>query len=170
MCLQVSSTQAATCERCFSVITELKKHIGADVPPATLEQYLIVAETGPTTEQAWTSGFLKKVGETFSAKQRRQSFSTGSVYKKGRSMVQRQRAKRSDFGSKRKSYTRKAQIKGLLSLPNARLLRRLGSKIEEGGSPKARFSPKREAATPEILKPMSPRGKRGRALDSDEDE
>ncbi len=171
----VCQTQAAACERAFASTTEIGKRL-QEPPPKVLEQYLIVGAAGPDVAEAWQSGFLQRAAEEYSKTERRSSHPLpGQSYKKGKRLVERKRKLRSDKGSKRVSYTLKKPTAGLVMLATARKLKRKSSGDEPlAVSPRAQISSRPEGLsprTPDILRRMSPRGKRARGIAaSSEDE
>lgn len=134
----------------------VRKHLGAAITPAFIEQHLVVKTWGPTpTTEAPCLQLIHACCDTFLQRERRCTTSKGELIKRKGILTRRVRKVRSDKGKKHASYHRKkTKTAGLDTAPNARLLERNGKSMMFLAEAPA------EAARPSILDELSPPKKR----------
>ena len=120
----LSPSQAATCERGFATIVRLKTAL-SEATPQVLEQYLQICGLSESLPDAIQNGTLKSMTAKFLEKNRLlKSTEAAGFRRKGRMVIQRKRAERSDSGKSRPKYKARKKHDGLREQPNARLLSR----------------------------------------------
>ena len=147
-------SESASCERLFALAQTLRDKIGSGHSSLTYEPYLMVRVNGSQPDRA------DEVVEELATKvladtDLRFAVAGSGWYKKNGRLIQRKRAQRSDFGSKRTKYQSKKRTKRLASQPVLRGLRAEGSSHV--------LAPSSEAPIPDIMQEHSPPKKRAAA-------
>ena len=143
--------QSESAERLFALAQTLRDKIGSGHSSLTYEPYLMVRVNGSQPDRA------DEVVEELATKvladtDLRFAVAGSGWYKKNGRLIQRKRAQRSDFGSKRTKYQSKKRTKRLASQPVLRGLRVEGSSHV--------LAPSSEAPIPDIMQEHSPPKKR----------
>ncbi|CAE7839737.1 unnamed protein product [Symbiodinium necroappetens] len=146
--------QSESAERLFALAQTLRDKIGSGHSSLMYEPYLMVRVNGSQPDRA------DEVVEELATKvladtDLRFAVAGSGWYKKNGRLIQRKRAQRSDFGSKRTKYQSKKRTKRLASQPVLRGLRVEGSSHV--------LAPSSEAPIPDIMQEHSPPKKRAAA-------
>ena len=154
----LAPSQAAACERSFSVTREVYEMLGRHTSPQVVYAYLLVSSYGPDPSEA--SHIVSECTTKFLQKERRQSTPSDEWYRHGRRMLPRKRKQRSDKGEKRAKYTQTKRNAGLQAHRTARRLVR-----GEGG---VSMEPVEEDVAHPIFDQLSPRRHEKKRADRDD--